>query len=429
MTTHPPRFGPRLMVFVLALLTALLTACSASGGGPVKSGGISPNGSGTGMAESAVGAAATSAPALASAPAPIGGVAQNASNRQQQQSLRAGEIDDNADFATYQAYLSSYSQGGVHPVDVSERYIITVRDSKQQPVLGATFRIFAGEQQVFRATTTAGGKVIFFPRAAGVSDDLRELRMEASLGNQTASGSLQRGQNMTQELTLPGAIQATMPKLDVLFLLDTTGSMGDEITQVQQSIRSIADQVDALSPRPELRFGLVAYRDQGDEYVTRATDFTSDVAAFRQTLSRVQADGGGDDPEALTEALAAAVNDVTWAEGALRLTFLVADAPPHVTSQEQHSYVDSIRGAVAKGIKVYPIAASNTSKPAEYVFRQMAQQTLGRFIFLTYQQGQAAGTPGDTTTMNVDPAAFTAGRLDEIVVNAIKRELAEAAGG
>ena len=86
------------------------------------------------------------------------------------------------------------------------------------------------------------------------------------------------------------------------------------------------------------------------------------------------------------------------------------------------------RQAVAAGIKVYPIAASNSEDQAEYVFRQLAQQTLARFIFLTYELGQNAGTPGDTTTHNVDPAAFTVERLDDLVVQVVERELALARG-
>ncbi len=84
--------------------------------------------------------------------------------------------------------------------------------------------------------------------------------------------------------------------------------------------------------------------------------------------------------------------------------------------------------AVARGIKIYTIAASNSDDQAEYVLRQRAQQTLAHFIFLTYQPGQNAGTPGDSTVHHVDPEAFTVERLDDLVVQAIERELATARG-
>ena len=113
---------------------------------------------------------------------------------------------------------------------------------------------------------------------------------------------------------------------------------------------------------------------------------------------------------------------------ALRLTFLVADAPAHLDYAQDYDYVQEARVAVAKGIKVYTIAASNSSEAAEYQLRQIAQMTLGHFIFLTYQSGMNAGTPGDTTTHHVDPAAFTVERLDDLVVQAIEHELARAQG-
>jgi len=84
--------------------------------------------------------------------------------------------------------------------------------------------------------------------------------------------------------------------------------------------------------------------------------------------------------------------------------------------------------AVAEGVKIYTIGASNSDDEAEYVFRQLAQQTLAHFIFLTYQPGQNAGTPGDTTTHHVDPEAFTVERLDDLVVQVVRRELAQAQG-
>jgi hypothetical protein len=62
------------------------------------------------------------------------------------------------------------------------------------------------------------------------------------------------------------------------------------------------------------------------------------------------------------------------------------------------------------------------------VFRQLAQQTLAHFIFLTYQPGQNSGTPGDTTIHQVDPQSFTVERLDDLVVQVVQRELAQATG-
>ncbi len=377
-------------------------------------------------------AAMPTAPAAAPAgvaPPPAASQPERINNNQQGPPLKAGEVDDNTDFAAYLDYLRFYSGPPAHTADVSERYILTVLNDQQQPVLDAHVRLFDGQTQVFEGRTYAGGKTIVFPGTLGISGNTSTLRVQIEKGNSTVDGELQRGQDETHTFVLRGA-QALpqQPQLDVLFLLDATGSMGDEINSIQQTLLSIAERIDQIEPRPALRFGLVAYRDYGDEYVTRTYDFTGDVTTFRQLLMSVSANGGGDTPEALNEALHEAVQGVNWADDAVRLTFLVADAPPHTFMQEPYDYIQELRVAVAKGVKIYPIAASNSDEQAEFVFRQLAQQTLGHFIFLTYQQGQNAGTPGDTTVHNVDPAAFTVERLDDLVIQVVERELALAQG-
>jgi hypothetical protein len=380
--------------------------------------------------EPALAAAATAAPAAAGVGAlPTQAPVAVAANQQQSAPLKAGEVDDNRDFAAYLDYLHTYTGPEVRAIDVSERYLLTVTNERQQPVLDARVRLFDGQQQVFEGRTVAGGKTIVLPRALGLAESAGALRVQIEKGNSTAEGMLTRGQDSTHTFVLPGAaaLPAT-PRLDVLFLLDATGSMGDEIAQIQQTIVSIAERIDQIQPRPELRFGLVSYRDRGDDYVTRVDEFTADVAAFQQQLLGTRADGGGDEPESLNEGLHAAIQRVGWADDAVRLTFLVADAPPHLDYPQDYDYVREAQAAVAKGIKVYTIAASNTSDAAEYVMRQISQQTLGHFIFLTYAAGQNAGAPGDTTTHHVDPEAFSVERLDDLVVQVVQRELALAQG-
>jgi len=349
--------------------------------------------------------------------------------QQQAAPLKAGEVDDNRDFAAYMDYLRSYSGPQARLIDIRERYILTVTNERQQPVLDAHVRLFDGQQQVFEGRTVAGGKTIVLPRALGIAENASALRVLIEKGNSSVEGTLTRGQDSTQSFVLRGAeALPTTPRLDVLFLLDATGSMGDEIGQIQQTILSIAERIDQIQPRPELRFALVSYRDRGDDYVTRVDDFTTDVAAFQQRLLNTRADGGGDEPESLNEGLHAATQRVSWADNAVRLSFLVADAPPHLDYAQDYDYGREAQVAVSKGIKVYTIAASNTSDEAEYVMRQIAQQTLGHFIFLTYSAGQNAGVPGDTTTHHVDPEAFSVERLDDLVVQVVQRELAQAQG-
>ncbi len=342
--------------------------------------------------------------------------------------LKAGERDDNDTFDEYLDYLDRYQGPEARTVNVRERYFIKVLDTNQQPVLNARVRVYDGDTQVFEGRTYAGGQTLFLPHARDVSANAREFRVEAQYGNATAEQTLQRESREYLELALDTEQQHDDLKLDILFLLDATGSMEDELNRVQETIDSIARRIDSFTPRPTVRFALVAYRDREDDYVTRTYDFTPDVPAFRKLLNSITADGGGDTPESVNEALHEAVQGVQWGDDAVRLIFLVADAGPHLDYPDDYDYLAETQQAVTQGIKIYPIAASNTDDYAEYVFRQMAQQTLARFIFLTYQPGESAGAPGASTTLDAGDQSYTVERLDDLIVQVVERELAAVSG-
>ncbi len=347
--------------------------------------------------------------------------------------LKAGERDDNELFEEYLRYLDTYRGPSARTIDVSERYLITVLNDQQHPLLDARVRIYDGREQLFEGRTYAGGQTIFLPRAYGVSPNTTEFRIVAEYGNDRAETTLSRSPRTPAQERVELVVADAQPPedlhLDILFLLDTTGSMNDELSRIQETIDSIARRIDALTPRPVLRFGLVAYRDRGDDYITRRYDFTGDVDSFRRQLNSFSADGGGDTPESLNEGLHEAVQDVRWtSESAVRLIFLVADAGPHLDYEQDYDYAEEIQQAVTRGIKIYPIAASNTDDFAEYVFRQLAQQTLARFIFLTYQSGERSGTPGESTTLESGDQPYTVEQLDDLIVQVVQRELARASG-
>lgn len=203
--------------------------------------------------------------------------------------------------------------------------------------------------------------------------------------------------------------------LEVLFLLDTTGSMADEIAQIQRTLLAITEKIRRMPGQPRIRYGMVLYRDRGDEYVTRRFGFTEDVQAFDQALRAVRAAGGGDMPESMNLGLYAAVDQMAWSPNALRLAFLVADAPPHTDYAQDVPYPGTLRRAVEKGIKIYPTAASGLDARGSYVMRQIAQFTGAKFLFIEYgQSGASHGIGGSYDTNN----------LDDLVLRIVKSELA-----
>ncbi len=224
-------------------------------------------------------------------------------------------------------------------------------------------------------------------------------------------------------LRLPAAVQAVQPHVDLVFQIDTTGSMRDEIRSVQATLDSVAARIDAMDPRPLVRWGLVLYGDKGDAYTVRRYPFTPDVKQFRKWIENAQMTGGGDMPEAALEGLNASVSEMAWHTGdAIRLIFLIADAPPHLDYGRPYTYLDKMKEAIAKGIKICPTAASGLNKQGEYIFRQWAQATLARFLFITYGAGTPAGGPAGKTPHEVKQPKKK-NDLDDIIVKVVGEEL------
>jgi hypothetical protein len=337
--------------------------------------------------------------------------------------LRAGSVDDNADFERFLEYLARIESLGIplRDFDPAGRIVVRVTGSSGLPVAGAEVVVLTADEgvEVARLRTTADGSARFHPASYGADASAFEF----SVGDTRASAS----PGDTVELTVAEAGGAAPPiALDVLFLLDATGSMGDEIGQLKVSIDSVAERVAALEGAPDVRFAMTLYRDLGDDFVTATYDFTGDVAAFRAALADVVADGGGDYPEALDEGLAEALMLASWRDpgSTVQMVFLVADAPPQIGRQVDMPYPVSIVEAISRGIKIFPVASSESDDQAEAVFRQLAQATGARFVFLAYGAGGAA-TGGST---DIDRTDYEELALDDLVVRLIAEDLAALTG-
>jgi hypothetical protein len=180
--------------------------------------------------------------------------------------------------------------------------------------------------------------------------------------------------------------QAARQTLDVSLVIDTTGSMGDEIQYLQSEFTSLSSAIESKYPNAQQRWSLVVYRDTTDDYVTRWYDFRDDAADFRDKLGMQAAAGGGDFPEA-PDAAIAAMNQLAWRSDAstARLAFWVADAPHH--NDKAQAMLDAIRGAHEIGVHLYPVASSGVDELTELTMRTAAQLTGGRYVFLTDDSG------------------------------------------
>ncbi len=177
--------------------------------------------------------------------------------------------------------------------------------------------------------------------------------------------------------------------IEVAFVLDTTGSMAGLIDGAKRKIWSIANTIVDVNPDAEIRMALVAYRDRGDEYVVKSYDMSADVQGLYGKLIKLEADGGGDTPESVNEALDEAVRKLQWTKGdaTKRIIFLVGDAPPHMDYPNAPLYPDVLKRAKADGITVNTVQAGDDPDTTK-VWREIAQLGHGRYLAIPQDGGQ-----------------------------------------
>ena len=296
--------------------------------------------------------------------------------------LTAGTFDDTLNPEVLSAFMRGMAQNPSLAL-VAEHFAgpmttISVVDDHGRPVNGARVEIRASQRQGRTLTTGTDGRAIAISGYDHASAQQLEARVDQGAWMSVAEGG---------KTTLRTQARATpIRALDVALVIDATGSMSDELEYLKVELRSIARELDQEFPQVDQRYSLVVYRDHGDDYVTRAFDFTADLKTFERQLGRQSAGGGGDYPEAMDDALRDATQ-LSWREGAdtARVTFLIADAPPH--TQDFQSTMTASEQLRSKGVAMYPIAASGVAEEAEMVMRAAAASTGGQYLFITDDSG------------------------------------------
>jgi hypothetical protein len=215
----------------------------------------------------------------------------------------------------------------------------------------------------------------------------------------------------------PTHVSAAAPRVEVAFVLDTTGSMSGLIEGAKRRIWTIARRIGEGRPRPDLRIALIAYRDLGDAYVTRVFDLTGDMDQVYQNLTSFQASGGGDAPEHVSAALSDAVHKVSWSRRAgMQVIFLVGDAPPHLDYQDGYDYRRHVGEARQRGIAVETVQCGGDPETAR-VWTQIASLGGGHYARIDGQ----GGMPVMVTPVDAELARLNA-ELAATVVAAGSRE-------
>ena len=335
--------------------------------------------------------------------------------------LSAGEVDDNERWEEYLQYRDSYTGPGVHDVDVSERYVISVRDSLDRPVPNAAVKVSVDDETIFEGRTYANGQSLFFPLAFPQTGDASvfSLYVEKDGVGRHLEATRHEESEWVVTLDMERDDQQNVP-LDILFPARLYGQHGrrDRPGEEHAPLRIGADTQPAVGARPSFRDGHLQGQGRRIRHPhlrlrpRRAAVPAYDPGSARRWRGRY--------PESVNEALHEAVHGPSWRHGdAIRLVFLIADAPPHLDYEQDKDYAEEMIEAHRRGIKVFTIASSGLDDQGEYVFRQISQHTMGRFIFIVY--GSDGLTPHHVSE-------YTVQNLDDLVVRLVEEELSHLVG-
>jgi len=309
-------------------------------------------------------------------------------------------------------------------MNTSSRIAIKVTDANGAPVIGTKAQLKdASGNVLWTSVTDNEGK-------ANLWADAFTAEGQTVIGNCTVTiGGTQMEGNPTvsdwsadpsvtvNEYTLADA--ASPSKIaDIAFIVDATGSMGDEIDFLREDLLDILNKVAALQTDKTIYTGTVFYRDVEDDYVTKFSEFTTNFKSTVSFVAKQAAEGGGDTPEAVETALETTLSKLQWHSGSYaNLAFLVLDAPAHKNPAVVESLQKSIAEFSAKGIRIIPVFCSSYEKDAEFMSRDLAILTGGTYVFLTND----SGVGGEHLEASV--GAYKVEKLNDLLVRLITEYL------
>lgn len=390
---------------------------------------VAPGGAGAAVREGGPSPAATAAPAeMADGGTKVAGRApapQVAAN-----GVKAGEWDDNANYRDFVKYIGQKQSLGIDAIDVSTRRFVVVTDKQGRgvPNCDVTIKEAQGNRS-FALKTSASGRALFFPKAMGFGSSTATFQAScANASTRAVTAELKDTDGVVPLSIASDRAAITAPTIDVVFVLDTTGSMSEEIASVKATLAAV---VKNLGQDVKVRVGLVEYKDRGDAIRTRTFALTSNVKDLSARIESIVASGGGDTPEDVNAGLAEAIEKMSWSPDATaRLAFLIADAPPHLDYANTPSYSASALSAAKKGIKIFTVSASGMDDLGQAVFRQVAQVTGGTNMFVLRGGAgpQSTGAGDAQSSCGGTHQQFSSGNLDKLILDKIKIEAASLHG-
>lgn len=306
--------------------------------------------------------------------------------------LTAAEWNDNNNWGFFANLVNNDTISfPAYKVDPRNRVAVTLKGDDGEPIANAKVRLMTDDGgSLWSAVTDRKGRAYLFSYGLAATS----VEVEYAGDKQTyevsvkgeSSGDEQSSSKITdntQELTFAGHNgDKGTTDAQIMFIVDTTGSMGDEMLFLQSEFSALVKDIGSDGVEYAVNF----YRDEGDDYVTKCMDFSTDIDKLQSTIAAEYADGGGDIPEAVGTVLRESIIDNSgWKEDTVKIAFMIFDAPPHDEDADQVE--QAVRAAAEKGIKLIPVVSSNSARETELFGRAMAITTGGTYVFLTDDSG------------------------------------------
>lgn len=302
--------------------------------------------------------------------------------------VTAGEWNDLDNWAFYQKTLMKEPFKGF-PDDwqmYTNHRIAVAITAKNKPAANATVTLFRNDTPIWTAKTDNLGRAELWVGAFQKEKELNTALLRLKVNEQWVSTAT-ISETQENRIALDEALPSPTNLVQIAFMVDATGSMGDELEFLKMDLKKVINEVQKTNTQLKISTATVFYRDEGDEYVVKHSPFTEDINQTTEFISLQRADGGGDFPEAVDKALVQ-LNQLQWQPQArTRIAFLVLDAPPHNKPAVINSIQYSVKTAAASGIKLIPIVASGIDKTTEFLMRFIAMYTNGTYVFITDHSG------------------------------------------
>ncbi|MBP1676248.1 MAG: von Willebrand factor type A-like protein [Bacteroidetes bacterium] len=317
------------------------------------------------------------------------GVNSGEQNEGQPGVITAGEWNDLSNWTFLDSLLQTKDYAGMNSYwsfYLNNRVSVRVTYNGTTPAVDETVNLKLNGATVWIAKTDNEGKAELWVDVFQKNGSVNFSQYEIAVGDKTISDVKKYSDGInTVQLT---SSKTAPTRAEIAFVVDATGSMSDELEFLKTELLDVVSKAQTANPSVSIFTGSVFYRDEGDDYLTRVSDFSSDIDKTLNFIKAQRADGGGDFPEAVHTALDKAVNNLQWSsQSRTRILFLLLDAPPHYQPAVIADLQKHIKSAASKGIRIIPVTASGIDKETEFLMRFMASVTNGTYVFITNDSG------------------------------------------